>query len=117
MSIQGLTVASASAWFVSAWLAALAALIGYRLLSGGIAMGGMFSTHGAGTVDPERVQLLIATFLGAAYYARSAATAAGDAALTAIPDIPADVLAVIVGSQFLYLGGKLGRRLGAGGKP
>lgn len=109
--------AALAAWLTAAWFAALAALVGYRALSGGIALGGLLSTDGAGAVDPERVQLVIVTLLGAAYYARSAVASAGDPALAVLPEIPADVLAVIVGSQFLYLGGKLGRRLGAGGTP
>lgn len=115
MTTLPVSTASFLTWFLTAWLAALAGMVVLRLVSGAIATAGMLSHNGGPKVDPERVQLLIAAFLTAAYYARLAMAHGRDADLASIPDIPSDMLAVVIGSQFLFLGGKLGRRLNARG--
>jgi len=53
--------------------------------------------------SPERVQLLIATIVVAAMYF---ADAVQGAATGQLPDIPAGWLAMLGGSQAIYLGGK-----------
>jgi hypothetical protein len=101
------------------WLVAVAALVSYRLLTERAATAGLLRLTPDGPVDPERVQMLIGTLAAAATYAGLALSTAGQSEnpITALPEVPDSVLVLLGGSQFLYLGGKLTRRIVQGGKP
>ena len=96
------------------WLAAVFAIVLWRIASGSVAASGMLA-HDAdaarqGTPAPERVQLL-ATFLFAlAAYVRLALTQTRiDSAHPMLPDVSAQFIALFAASHSIYLGGKLGR--------
>jgi hypothetical protein len=91
-----------------AWLAAIAAIVGYRLLTGGITTDGLLSTRGGG-VDPERVQMLMGAIAGAIYYANDSLSLLGTENIRHLPDPSTLVLSLLGGSQLLYLGGKFAR--------
>jgi hypothetical protein len=100
------TALSIMYWALVAWLGAMAALVGYRLLWGGRPLLGLLSNEGR-SVDPERVQaLLVVLFVAGAYIV----TAMGaDHSSRTMPDLPEGLLALLAGSEGLYLGGKLAR--------
>jgi len=104
---------------IVAWLAGVAALIGYRLLSGDIRTDGLLGENGGGGSTPERVQMLIATLIAVGGYAIMVLDARAEAtqALTALPEPPTSLIVIFGGSQALYLAGKLSRkaRNGVGG--
>jgi hypothetical protein len=83
----------------------LAAIIGYRLLTGQIntkyLLYGM-RRDGTRYFSPERVQLLVATFSIAIQYLLNAAQAAPGK----VPDLPAGSLQLLGLSHAIYLGGK-----------
>ena len=86
-------------YFLLAWLAALVALVGYRLLTDQINMQGLMS-YDDGSFAPERAQLLAATMAGVIVYAQQAI------ANQALVDPPAYLLQGMAASNLLYLGGK-----------
>ena len=92
-------------WEVILFLGGLAAIIGYRLLTGQInTQYLLYGTRRDGSryFSPERVQLLVATFSIAFQYLLSAAqTGPGK-----LPDLPAGSLEVLGLSHAIYLGGK-----------
>ena len=91
-----------------AWLAAIAAIVGYRLLTGTIATTGLLTTQGH-SVDPERVQMLLGVIAGAVTYANESLALLGTGA-TQLPAPSETVLTLLGGSQLLYLGGKTARK-------
>lgn len=102
---------------IAAWLAGVAALIGYRLLSGDIRTDGLLGDGDGPT--PERVQMLIATLITVGGYLVTVLDARAEAAqaLTALPDPPTSLIVIFGGGQALYLAGKLTRKAqnGVGG--
>jgi hypothetical protein len=97
-------------YFLMVWLAALAALVGYRLLTGKINTRGLLSDSETRTMSPERIQLLITTVVSVAAFSQDAL------AHQKFSDPSALMLSGVAGSQALYVAGKLVRRLVANGK-
>lgn len=96
------------------WLIALLALMIYRMLSGSVNLAGLFRTRGgagtpSGRIEAERVQLLIAFFFALAFYAKAAVAQAQTGMATSLPEAPEELIAILTGSNALYLGGKIGR--------
>jgi hypothetical protein len=104
------------AWFVRldviVFLGGLAAIIAYRLLTGGINTKYLLYSKGKGgkrSLSPERVQLLLFTLGTAMAYLLEVTnqierTKPGEA--LSLPDIPVKTLALLAGSHGIYLGGK-----------
>lgn len=89
-----------------AWLAAVAGLVAYKMLTGGIRLDGLLSADGTTPVSVERVQLLIGTISAAGGYLIVAVKAAREAApgtLNALPDFPVSLLVLFGGSSSFYL--------------
>ena len=53
---------------VACWVAALAVVVGYQLLTGKISTAGLLQASSSGKIDPERLQLLMGRIAAAAYY-------------------------------------------------
>ena len=81
----------------------LALVVTYKMLTGGINMSGLLDDKATRALSPERVQLLVFTVIGAGYYLLLAMETASSARL---PDIPEEVVLLLGGSHFVYLGGK-----------
>jgi len=97
-------------WFVKleviVFLVGLAAIIAYRILNGGINTKYLlYGTQKDGTkyFSPERVQLLLFTLGTALFYVTDVLKNRNSGAL---PDVPAETLALLGGSHAIYLGGK-----------
>ncbi len=99
--------------FLYVWLAAVAALVLFRMLQGKIHTDGLLRSAPNAPIDPERLQMLAGAVAGAVFYASYAmqVAAQSDTPITSLPDVPDTVLVLLSGSQFLYLGGKLGRKI------
>jgi hypothetical protein len=89
--------------FLGAWLAAVVALIAYRILTGQISLQGLFTMDGD-RFSPERLQLALVTFGLLGIFV-------GEAFSTwKMPAVPSELIALLAGSQVLYLGGKIAGR-------
>lgn len=98
------------AWFVEpvvfVFLGALAALIGYRVLTGQINTKYLLygTKKGGGKYfSPERVQLLLFTLGAAMFYLNDVIQHRTSGV---IPDVPKETLALLGGSHAIYLSGK-----------
>jgi hypothetical protein len=88
------------------FLGGLAAIIFYRLLTGGINTEYLlYGTRKDGTkyFSPERVQLLVFTLGTAMFYLMQVAKTRKAGVL---PDVPTQTLVMLGGSHAIYLGGK-----------
>ena len=90
------------AWFL---LAALAAIVGYRMLTGRIVVAGILRDKERGEISPVRVQMLLFTLVGAAAYFSLVVEAIANGA-SALPKAPEMLLLLMGGSQATYLAGK-----------
>lgn len=94
-------------WFeVILFLGGLAAIIAYRLLTGGINTQYLLygkQQDGSRYFSPARVQLLLFTLGTAMFYLSDVLEKRNSGKL---PDIPAETLALLGGSHAIYLGGK-----------
>lgn len=106
---------------ILAWLAGLALMIVFSMLSGRVMLAGLFTTDldNDGVADefhPERVQLLLFSVFGIAAYvfATMDVVAASTATLTVLPDIPDELLMIMGASNTFYLSGKFGRSVARG---
>ena len=98
------------------WMAAFAALVCYRLLDGRIRSTGLLGGRRGGAIDPERLQMLVVFPAGIGFYVASAGSEIATAGeLGSLPEPPQFLTAAVLGSNALYLAGKLFRRLGKGG--
>lgn len=106
-------------WVIVVWVAAVMGMVGHQLLNGQIVTTGLLRSSVTGVIDPERIQLLIGTIAGAAYYAATALQqlANAESGLSSLPDVPDTVLMLLAGSQTLYVGGKLTRRIASSSTP
>ena len=85
------------------FLVILLALVGYKMLNGGISSDGLLSTTQDRTeFSPGRLQFLIFTIVVAASYL----VAASSAEPGLLPDVPMEIALLIGGSSSIYLGGK-----------
>ena len=96
---------------VCGWLASAAAIVAYRMVTGAVSTSGMLRGTVGGSVDPERIQMLLGTLAGAGYYAALSLALIGSPHIERLPDVPTLFLTLLGGSQFLYLGGKLARKV------
>lgn len=103
-------IATLARWGALGFIAALAAIVFLKILVGSISLNGLLTgDRGNGTeyFSVGRTQLLLSTVIAAVSYLRQVASAPS---LTSLPDISANTLAMLGGSQLLYLVGK-GRAL------
>ena len=92
------------------FLAVLAAVVAYQLLTGSINTRGLLRDKMKGRgFSPGRLQLLMATFAGAFYYVLLifANDTPGE-----FPPVPDSLVLILGGSHAFYLGGKLSALLG-----
>jgi len=92
---------------MSAWLGLLAALIGFRIMNGQIGTRDLLSVRPSGPVSPERVQLLLVWLIGVGGYALMAL----ESPSPTLPEVPESLLFAMAGSQSIYAGGKILRRV------
>ena len=92
-----------------AWFAALAAIVFYRLINGQIRTTGLLNQTLNGPRSPERVQLMIGSTMALGYYLTLSLSSDPS---TGMPEPPIWVLAMVGGSQSVYLLGKWFRRPG-----
>ena len=94
------------------WLGAMALLVLYRCLTGGIALSGILAQSAEDNAQrrpsPERVQLLLMFLFALVAYARLALNAAQGPSL---PEVPNELLVLFAGSNGIYLSAKLGRTI------
>ncbi len=87
-------------------LAGFAGVIGHGLASGRVVTRGLLADKTSERISPARVQLLALTLAGAGYYLllvfRSLETG------PALPEIPEELLALLLGSNTFYLTAKAG---------
>ena len=88
---------------IEVFLAALAAIVAFQMLTGRINTSGLLSDPRDGSFSPARLQMLVASLaVAAAYLGRL-----GDwHDFSSLPDIPPEQLALLGGSHAIYLGGK-----------
>jgi len=98
------------AGIIIVWFFLLAALVIYRATSGLSGIVDMLRPEErGGALDPERVQLFV-IFLGALLiYARGALGMMDGSEVVKLPEVPEELIAVLTGSNALYLGGKIVR--------
>lgn len=90
-------------WFLEAWIAALATLIFYRILTGQISLNGLFTMDGD-RFSPERLQLLLITIGILAWYVQDAISS------NTMPKPSNDLLVILGASHLVYVGGKVAGR-------
>ncbi len=83
-------------------LVSLALIVVYQLLTGQINTARLLEDKGkTPQLSPERVQLLMVTLVGALFYLTQAVSHPSQ-----FPTLPRELLALLGGSNLLYLGGK-----------
>lgn len=93
------------AWEVQLFLLALFGIVAVQILTGKINTKGLlYKKEGDGSISPERIQLLLATFAAAFEYLSKVLT---NRTLTQLPDVPENWLLLLGGSHALYLGRRL----------
>lgn len=95
---------------ILAFLAATAAIVFYKGLTGGPGLASLLSGTSGGPIHSERLILLLVTLFGAAQYLSQIAQSTGKS----LPDVPAALLAAVAASSGVYLGGKQFRQPSAG---
>ncbi len=95
------------------WLIVLFVTLAYRMLSGSTNVTGLLRTRGAGAgagaVEADRVQLFIAFLFALVFYAKEAIAQTQTGMATSLPEAPEELIAILTGSNVLYLSGKFGR--------
>lgn len=89
-----------------ALMLAFLAIILWRIVSGEISLDGLLDSKAAGAApsySPERAQLLVFTLFVAGKYLLAVFQ---NPNRNSLPDLPPEVVAVLAGSQAIYLGGK-----------
>ena len=103
---------TAMLWGLGGWFVAIAAVIAYRCLNGGIGLTGILAHDGEAQADhrpaPDRIQMLVMFIFALVAYARLALTTA---ASHCMPPVPPELVALLAGSHGIYLSGKLTRAL------
>ncbi len=85
-------------------LVALFVVVAYKVLAGEINTEGLLSDKQTGAHSPGRLQLLLVTIGGAAYYLYQTIDAAGSGAF---PSVPSVLLWGVAAGNAGYLGGKV----------
>lgn len=101
------TLVTATRFEITSFLALLAAVIVWRMLTGGIGVDGLLSDD-SGTINPNALQMLLLTLVAAAYYLMKVTPEMGTHAL---PDIPLELLLVYGVSHASFTGPGLFRAL------
>lgn len=107
-------------WYVQhallLWLVALAAVVSWRLLNDPRALAGFFVSDPNqagqhGTAQMDRMQLMAGFAFALGGYILQVARVMGEnpGALKAMPEVPDALLTILVGSQAIYVSGKLVR--------
>ena len=86
-------------WLLAAWMLAIAGIILVRMLSGQIILAGLLRLERNAPFGLDRLQLVAVTLLFAGGYVLAALTAEG----SDLPEIPAPLLLVLIGSHGTYL--------------
>jgi len=94
-------VARFEMWF---FLVGLLLVVGFRLLTGKINTRGLIRDKITGQLSPGRIQLLIMTIGGAAYYGFQIVSQTPP---YGFPELPPEVLYLVGGSNAAYLAGKM----------
>ena len=89
-------------WFL---LGGLALIVGYKMLTGRINTSGLLEDKERRSLSPSRIQLLLLTFIGAGTYL-TLIPEMFEATAPRLPEVPAELLVLLGGSQAVYLGGK-----------
>jgi hypothetical protein len=92
-----------------AFLIAVAMVVAWKLLTGGINTRDLFNTGAGGQFSPARVQILLATLAGAGWYLGLVMT---NPHTSQMPDVPDSLLLLLGGSHVTYLGAKGADKLG-----
>ena len=99
------TISTALAYEIWILLVALASVVSYQLLTGGINMRGLLRDKMSGrALSPGRLQLLVSTVSGALYYLM---LVFGNQEAGEFPPVPNEIILALAGSHAFYLGGKL----------
>jgi hypothetical protein len=93
-------------YFLIAWLAAVAGIVGFKLLTGGINTSGLLGNERDGPYSPERIQLLVITVASVVVFVHNSI-----ADLEFMDPAKGVMLTGVAGSQVLYLAGKLVRNI------
>ncbi len=91
------------------FLIALIAVVGWQLLVGRIATRGLLTTGKTGIDSPARMQMLLLSLGGAAWYFGQVLHSPDNMPL---PEVPDQLIAVLGGSHVTYLGAKAIDQLG-----
>ena len=100
---DSLLVATAQVVLV-AILGALLVIVAFKLLAGQIKTRGLLADKKTGSFSPGRLQLLVATLGGAAFYFFNLVSATDTSAL---PPVPTELLLIVGASNAGYLSGKV----------
>jgi hypothetical protein len=96
-------------WELIGTIAALAVVIGYRLLTGAINLNGLLRDKKTSRTSAARVQLLILTMYAALYYAMLVLKEVQQTDQNrSLPDLPQQLLYAIGAGHALFLGAKSG---------
>lgn len=97
------------------WLLGLAVVVAMKLFLQGDRLSGLLAAGPRAPADQsllaDRLQLLVMSLFAAGWYLLdvSRAVAASPHPLTAMPPVDSTLLAILTGSQSVYLAGKVGR--------
>lgn len=94
-----------------AFVALLAMLVAYQMLTRKINLSGLIHDRRDGKISPGRIQALAATIFGAASYLMSIGnhmSSLSETAALSLPPVSDELLLLVGGSHSLYLTGKLG---------
>ena len=108
------TIADIMMWLLAAWLFLVMGIILFLMLSGHIILTGLLKLEPRAPFGMDRLQLLAVTlFFAAGYVVAALYRGPGDE----LPDIPAPLLLILIGSNGTYLAVKattIGRIIGRG---
>jgi hypothetical protein len=95
-------------WAFRLLVIGLMGVVLFKILDGTVRTGGLLSTQGDGTVEPERLQALVTSIaVPGAYLSMSLPLLGGATIAHAMPEVPSWMLAVGASSQVLFLIGKV----------
>lgn len=88
---------------VEIWLILLSitSIIAFQLITGRIETKGLLADKSTGNLSPARIQLLVLTLTGAFFYLFKVIQ---NTELTKFPNFPKELLYLIGGSNFIYIG-------------
>ncbi|TMJ16206.1 MAG: hypothetical protein E6G94_04830 [Alphaproteobacteria bacterium] len=91
------------AWLIGGWLLLVMGLVVLRMIGGSISLTGLLKLEARAPFGFDRIQLVFVTlFFAGGYLVAALARGPGDN----LPDIPAPLLLILLGSHGAYLGVK-----------